>query len=1511
MNTKERPKAYSVAIRVAALVGVCSVLLMKNCAFGQTAGTGALSGAVLDPSGAAVAGAKILVTSQATGESRTVISDSHGVYLVSTLLPESYCVEVSKDGFKTLTVPGVKITVTETRVLNLQLEVGLLAERIIVEASAEQLQTQSSTLGSVTSGDQVRDLPLVTRNYTQIVSLNPGVAADVNDAGAIGRGNLGNGGVPVVSNGGTESDNNVQMNGAGINDLQSSGYFSGGVAIPNPDTIQEFKVQTSQYDAAYGRNAGANVDVITKGGSNDFHGALWEFFRNEDLNANTYFRNAAAQPRPVLKQNQFGFDLGGPIRRDKLFFFVSYQGTRQRNGLDVNCSSSVTSPPITNDRSAAALGQIFAGQRGDIQTALGGVGPAIASDGSNINPVALALLQMKLPNGQYVIPTPQTVNPSAPSFDAQGFSAFSVACPYSEDQFMTNADWQISTKSKLEGRFFFSNSNTTYTLPQANLGGGTAPGFPVALTNNFRNFTLTHTYIFSSSLINRAEIGYQRTFGFYDQDRVFSYSQIGATVPSFDNEIPAIGLDTGSATGMSLGGNGQTVRLAQNNYSFQDSLSWIRGRHALRFGGGVSREQLNEVGFQYLAGELFLSWPDFLLGLDAAGNGTAPFAPFGLNTSNLIASIDIPALFDRAWRVWEPYAYVQDDIKVTSRRTVNLGLRYDRLGDFADSLGRNSSFDVKLANPNPPASGSYDGYLVSSNYPGGALPPGVKKVGNEFGGYGENQNTWNPRVGFAWRLPKSEQFVLRGGYGIYHSRYTGQPFLQLLTSPPFGQVREPQLALNAAATEQVPFSLNVPSLPAFPAYGPAPNPVLQTNIFDPRFRPPMVQAFSLGLQTQLPWNLLFEASYSGARGQHLIRERSLNQADLASPADPIRGQTTNTVANVPLRVPFEGWDPALMNQIESAGASWYNALLVGLNKRFSNGRGLEQHVQNIDLEIAAAHDARPASRAATTSGTEYDVVLKNGHIIDGAGNPWVSGDLAIRGDRIAAIGRLDRSHAKRVIDAKGFVISPGFIDMLGQSEAALLIDNRSLSKLSQGITTEITGEGGSIAPQSDLTLKALQPELEHYSLKVDWTTLDAYFKRLEKNGTPLNIGTYVGAGQVREAVLGDVDRAPTPEELERMKDLVAQAMGDGAFGLSTALIYPPGHYATTQELIELAKVASQFGGIYATHMRSEGQTEPEAVAEALRIGREANLPVEIFHLKIIGKTRWGNMPKIVGQIQAARDAGQDVSADMYPYTAGGTALASSLPPWVADGGLEKLLDRLHDPGTRDKITREMAGDHPNWENLFFDSGGGAGVMVAGVNDPDLKKFDGMTIAQIAEAQNKSQLDALFDFVIADKGQTGALYFIADEQDLAYGLKQPWTSIGLDANESSLDGPLYEPHTHPRAFGTMPRFLGHYVRDERLLSLEQGIRKITSLPAQRERLPGRGLLKEGFYADITVFDESTIQDEATYKNPTQLSKGVKYVFVNGQLEFEDGTLTGSKAGRVLRGSGSKRNETTHQ
>jgi len=551
-------------------------------------------------------------------------------------------------------------------------------------------------------------------------------------------------------------------------------------------------------------------------------------------------------------------------------------------------------------------------------------------------------------------------------------------------------------------------------------------------------------------------------------------------------------------------------------------------------------------------------------------------------------------------------------------------------------------------------------------------------------------------------------------------------------------------------------------------------------------------------------------------------------------------------------------------------------------------------------EIAAA--AYDANLDATSSAGDYDLIIRNGHIIDGTGNPWYATDIAISGDHVADIGDLHDARAKREIDAKGRIVAPGFIDMLGQSEVSLLLDNRSLSKLSQGITTEITGEGGSIAPQNEKTLAPQKAFLDQYKLTVDWTTLDGYFRRLEKQGTPLNIGTYVGSAQIREAVIGDDDRAPTPAELDQMKSLVEQAMRDGALGVSSALIYPPNIYAKTDELIALAQVASKYGGLYATHMRSEGASEMPALAEAIRIGREANLPVEVFHLKVSGKPRWGSMKNVAAAIQLARDSGLDIAADMYPYTAGATALASSLPPWVADGGAQKLLERLKDPAIRARIKKELAGDHPDWENLFYDCGGAAGVLISSAENPELKQFAGKTLDDVAKAWKKTPEDTLMDFVLADKAQTGAIYSMASEEDLRTGLSQPWTSIGLDANQMSLDGPTYEAHTHPRTMGSMPRFLGHYVRDEHLLSLEAAIRKITSLPAQREHLDRRGLLKAGYFADITIFDPATIIDHATFTKPDQLSDGIDYTIVNGQIEFDHGKLTGAAAGKVLRGRG---------
>ncbi len=579
----------------------------------------------------------------------------------------------------------------------------------------------------------------------------------------------------TVSHGGTASDNNFQMDGVDVNDIQASGHFSGGIPIPNPDSIEEFKVQTGQYDAAYGRNAGANVNVVTKSGTNQFHGNLWEYFRNEKLNANDFFLNETGQPRGILRQNQFGGTFGGPIKKDKIFFFGSYQGTRQLNGLGSGCSSAFSSPPLTNDRSAAAIGRLFAGQRGVLQDAFGGVGPAIAADGSNINPAALALLQFKLPNRQYLIPTPQTVDPSKP-FDVQGFSAFSIPCTFSEDQYVANGDYLQSDKSKFSVRFFLANDNQNVTLPPSQLAT-TSPGFPAVTSTQFRSISFSHSYSFGPNLFNEADFGFNITHVNLDQKEAFKYSDVGITVPAFDNTIPAIGIN-GS---LALGGNGQGQLLDRTTYTLKDSLSYTLGRHSLRFGGGFTRYLNDITDFHFYGGMLFLSFPDFLLGLNAAENGTGLF-------SNVYVSLDLPALFDRRWRILDGDAFVQDDFKVTPRLTLNLGFRYERLGGIGDNLGRNTAFYFGLADPNPPATGSLDGFVVASNYKG-TIPPGVTQAGNNLAINGDGQNSLNPRIGFAYRLPHTERFVLRGGYGIFHSRVTGQPFLQLLTGQPFADLR--------------------------------------------------------------------------------------------------------------------------------------------------------------------------------------------------------------------------------------------------------------------------------------------------------------------------------------------------------------------------------------------------------------------------------------------------------------------------------------------------------------------------------------------------------------------------------------------------------------------------------------------------------------------------------------------------------------------------------------------------
>lgn len=534
---------------------------------------------------------------------------------------------------------------------------------------------------------------------------------------------------------------------------------------------------------------------------------------------------------------------------------------------------------------------------------------------------------------------------------------------------------------------------------------------------------------------------------------------------------------------------------------------------------------------------------------------------------------------------------------------------------------------------------------------------------------------------------------------------------------------------------------------------------------------------------------------------------------------------------------------------------------------------------------------------------QYDYLIRHGRVVDGSGNPWFYADIGIVQDRISFIGTAGPDvTAKQTIDAKGLVVAPGFIDMLGQSELSLLIDPRAESKLRQGITTEITGEGDSVAPLNDRLKKDAADFTQHFHLTLDWLDLEHYFHRLEAAKPGVNLGTYVGAAQVRNYVLGTANRAPTASELKDMQDLVEDAMSQGAMGVSSALMYAPGQYAKTDELVALASIAAKHGGIYASHIRNESETELDAIREVEQIAREANIPAEIFHLKAAGKQNWHSMPAILDEIEKARASGLDITADQYPYVASATSLGAVIPARYHEGGADAFTKRLQHPATRHEIRALLNSNDHSFDNMWLGPGGGKGILVISVLKPELKKFEGKTIDQIAAIENKDPLDALMDLVVADHDNVGAVYFSMNEDDLRLAMQQPWVSVDTDFGEVAEDGPLSESKSHPRTWGSFARILGNYVRDQHVLRLEDAIRKFSSLPAQREKLDHRGLLKPDYFADITIFDPATVRDVATFEDPNHPSVGFKYVFVNGVLSVENDKLTGQTGGRPLRGPG---------
>jgi len=541
--------------------------------------------------------------------------------------------------------------------------------------------------------------------------------------------------------------------------------------------------------------------------------------------------------------------------------------------------------------------------------------------------------------------------------------------------------------------------------------------------------------------------------------------------------------------------------------------------------------------------------------------------------------------------------------------------------------------------------------------------------------------------------------------------------------------------------------------------------------------------------------------------------------------------------------------------------------------------------------------------ASCTPPVEYDVVVRGGTVYDGSGAPGVRADVAIRGDRIAAVGDLSGARGRLEVDAAGRAVAPGFINMLSWATESLIADGRSQSDIRQGVTLEVFGEGWSEGPLNDAMKKLGVEQQGDIRYDIEWTTLGQYLEYLTRRGISPNVASFVGATTVRIHELGYADRAPDARELDRMRDLVRDAMQEGALGLGSSLIYAPGFYASTGELVELAKVAGEYGGSYISHMRSEGNRFEEAVDELIRIAREAGVPAEIYHLKAGGRANWGKLDAVIAKIEAARAEGLQITADMYNYTAGSTGLDAAMPPWVQEGGYDAWAGRLKDPATRRRVEAEMTTPTDEWENLLL-AAGAEGTLLVGFRSPELKPLTGKTLAEVARERGATPAATAMDLVVEDGSRVQVVYFLMSEENVKRQIALPWVSFGSDGASLAPEGVFLKSGTHPRAYGNVARLLGHYVRDEKVIPLEEAIRKLTSLPAGNLQLKDRGRLAVGAFADVVVFDPATVQDHATYEEPHQYSTGVSHVLVNGELVLKDGEHTGALPGRVLRGPGRK-------
>jgi N-acyl-D-amino-acid deacylase len=544
----------------------------------------------------------------------------------------------------------------------------------------------------------------------------------------------------------------------------------------------------------------------------------------------------------------------------------------------------------------------------------------------------------------------------------------------------------------------------------------------------------------------------------------------------------------------------------------------------------------------------------------------------------------------------------------------------------------------------------------------------------------------------------------------------------------------------------------------------------------------------------------------------------------------------------------------------------------------------------------------PLASAVESPADKFDVIIKGGTVYDGTGEKGRIIDVAIRGDRIAALGSFTAAQATTVIDAKGLAVAPGFINMLSWSTESLIEDGRSQSEIREGVTTEIMGEGNSMGPLNDRMKERIRKDQGDIKYEIKWSTLSEYLRYLEGRGISCNVASFIGATTIRDFVIGLEDKQPTPEQLEQMRQLVRQEMEAGALGIGSSLIYPPAFYAKTEELIELCKVAAKYQGKYISHMRSEGNQLLEAIDELIRISKEANIPAEIYHIKAAGQPNWGKADAMLAKIEEARKTGLKITADMYTYTAAGTGLDACLPPWTEDGGYPALFKRLRDPATRAKIAGEVRTPSDKWENLYLAAGSPDKILLNGFKSEKLKPLTGKSLAEIAKMRGKDPIETAMDLIAEDESRIDSIYFLMTEENVKKEIVKPWVSFGSDEASQAPEGNFLKSNCHPRAYGNFVRVLGKYVRDEKLLTLEQAIRKLSGLPATNLGLDHRGFVQEGMFADVVVFDPATIADRATFDKPHQYAVGMKHVFVNGKQVLKDGEHTGAKSGRALWGPG---------